>query len=128
MSLREIEAESFDQVFDAPTADHGIEGKDQRAAKYGQDPGDRPAAAGRQHLEGAARRGLAAPPDDEFRQKNGQADQQHEPQIDQNEGSAAVFPYEIGETPEIAQPHGRTGQGHQHTERTAEGIARMRGR
>ena len=95
-------------VVERPSGHDGIEREDEEAAQYAHDACCHPGLAGCQLLESTNSVGVGRPSDDELAEHDGHRHQEDEPQIDQDEGSAAALSHFGRKTPDVAQPYGRT--------------------
>ena len=109
--LHQIAREGVDGVFGRPARHDKVETHDQHR---GQDPDIA------DHAPPFAKRAVGSDriltrgcTDRELGNHERNAHQQDAQQIDQEEGSASIFTGQIGESPDVTQPHGRT-CGYQH--------------
>ena len=95
------------QEFERPARDHRIERQDDRRGGDTQVARAVPVSPGRKPPEGPQGIGLRVAPETELGEHDRDADQCADRDVNQDEGAAAVFTRDIGEPPDVAQPHHR---------------------
>ena len=108
------------EILQAPAGHDGIETEDNHRGEHAHVAYHGPRFAARKIAVGAGGIGRRVPPDDELAHHARYAEQEDAPQIDQDEGRTAVMTGHIGEAPDVAQPHGRTGRGEDDAQPAAE--------
>jgi hypothetical protein len=95
-----------EHVGQRPACDHDVERQDHEARENAHVAHQRPAPAA-QRAEGSDRVPLRGAADDHFCHDQRQPEEQHDGQIDEDEGAAAVLAGDVGKAPDIAEADGR---------------------
>ena len=114
---RKLSADGEPGVVERPSGHHAVEGKEDESRDDSQPAHPHPGAPGSgQRLEGSHRRALGGAPDKDLGDHDRQTDQKHTSQVDEDEDASTVLAGHVGELPDVAQPHRRTGSSQDETD------------
>ena len=118
--MDKVQPHGLDQVFQRPTAYHGVIGDNPQGGEDHQETQcvAPPALDQRTHRHPAI--GAAASAQHAFGQKDGQRKHQGKKDVDENVGGSAVLPHQVGEAPDVAKADGATGKRSNHSHAATE--------
>ena len=116
----EIARQRLEQVLRRPAADDIVVAQNQQRRHDRDEPQPVPVALGIELAEGTEGIRAAAAADDGLTVEDGKGQQEAEHEVQQHEGRTAVLPDQRREAPDVAEPDGGPGHGHDDGEMAAE--------